>query len=116
MMTPYRINATLIRLRPQAGREAAGDYNTKSPRFYNGLESNMSLQCNIDSRGKRARLLSGIILMIVAVIVAGAWAWPRSSAMGWGVAAILALAGAFSIFEARAGWCALRAMGIKTRV
>jgi len=24
------------------------------------------------------------------------------------------LGGAFAIFEARAGWCALRAMGIKT--
>jgi len=76
----------------------------------------MSLQCNIDSRGKRARLLSGIILILIALIVSGVWAWPRHSAVGLAIALLFLIAGAFSIFEARAGWCALRAMGIRTRV
>jgi hypothetical protein len=76
----------------------------------------MSLQCNIDSRGKRARLVSGIILILIALIAAGIWAWPRHSAVGWAIALLFLIAGAFSIFEARAGWCALRAMGIRTRL
>ena len=76
----------------------------------------MGLQCNIDARGKRARLISGIILLIVALIVAGAWAWPARSAVGWVIALLFLLAGAFSIFESAAGWCALRAMGFKTRM
>jgi hypothetical protein len=80
------------------------------------LELNMALQCNIDSRGKRARLISGIVMLTMALIVAGAWAWPARSALGWAVAAVLLTVGAFTIFEARAGWCALRAMGFKTRV
>lgn len=76
----------------------------------------MGLQCNIDSRGKRARLISGIILVALALIAAVFWAWPARSAVGWAIALLLLIAGLFSIFEARAGWCALRAMGIKTRV
>jgi predicted Na+-dependent transporter len=76
----------------------------------------MALQCNIDSRGKRARLISGVVMLIIALIVAGAWAWPARSELGWAVAIVLLTVGAFTIFEAWAGWCALRAMGVKTRV
>jgi cyanate permease len=76
----------------------------------------MGLTCNIDARGKRARLISGIVQLAAALGVAGVWAWPSGSRVAWVVAAGLAVGGAFSVFEARAGWCALRAMGIKTRV
>jgi hypothetical protein len=116
MITPYRINATLIYPRPSHRACGSPDYNIKVARLYNGLEANMALQCNIDSRGKRARLVSGIVMVIVALILVGAWAWPSRSAVGWAIALFFILAGAFSIFEARAGWCALRAMGFKTRV
>ncbi|MEM7682624.1 MAG: hypothetical protein AAF288_11765 [Planctomycetota bacterium] len=74
------------------------------------------MQCNIDARGKRVRLLVGIGVLDLGVLlailaglgVAPGWAW-------WPAAGCLA-GGAFSIFEARAGWCAIRAMGFKTPV
>jgi hypothetical protein len=75
----------------------------------------MPLTCNIDSRGKRARFLYGLIILVLAV-VASAWAWHASGWGWWVVAGLLAGMGGFAIFEARAGWCALRAMGFKTRI
>jgi len=69
------------------------------------------MQCNIDAKGKSVRLISGIIVSLVAVIMlvlcatsvlTGNWAW-------------ITAMGAFQIFEARAGWCIVRAMGFKTR-
>jgi hypothetical protein len=74
----------------------------------------MALQCNIDSRGRVARLVYGIVMMAAAVVIAFAWAIPSGSVWAWVVTASLAVAGAFGIFEARAGWCAVRAMGFKT--
>ena len=76
----------------------------------------MGLQCNIDAKGKRVRLINGIILLVLALAVAGFWAWPSKLFFAWGLAAFLFLAGSFVVFEARAGWCALRAMGIRTKV
>ncbi len=73
------------------------------------------MQCNIDSRGKAARLIWGIVCVLVGVVLivlgalqvlAGWWLWA--------LAAVFVLGGAFAIFEARKGWCAVRAMGIKT--
>jgi hypothetical protein len=75
----------------------------------------MALACNIDSRGKRARLINGIVLLTVGIVL-GAWGWRGGSAWLWIVAGVLGFSGAFSIFEARAGWCAIRAMGFKTPV
>jgi hypothetical protein len=74
------------------------------------------MQCNIDSRGKRMRLVSGLVEIASALVLAAAWAWPSRSPLAWIVVILLLLGGAFSIFEAWAGWCALRAMGIKTRI
>ena len=73
------------------------------------------MQCNIDAKGKAVRLIWGMVMLaaaavlaglILAKIVPGGWVWV-------GVAG-LALMGAFGIYEARAGWCAVRAMGFKT--
>ena len=75
------------------------------------------MQCNIDARGKAARLRIGIIesalalaVLAVAAItqVGGSWLWIAGG--------LLAAGGAFSIFEARAGWCVVRAMGFRTRI
>lgn len=80
-----------------------------------GLESRM--QCNIDARGKRVRLVSGLIAAMIGAIltlsaavglVQGVWPWVA------GAAAVLV--GAFQIFEGWCGWCALRAMGFRTKV
>ena len=75
----------------------------------------MVLACNIDARGKRVRLFIGLLLLGAAILV-GILAAVRPFPFRWIVAAALGLGGAFSLFEARAGWCAMRAMGFKTRV
>ena len=74
----------------------------------------MALTCNIDSRGKRARFIYGILMILLGVLLAAFWAWPQGQTWKWIVAAACVAGGAFSVFEARAGWCAIRAMGIKT--
>jgi hypothetical protein len=75
----------------------------------------MALVCNINARGKRTRLIIGLLLLLAAIL-AGIWGWWKGPAIFLIFAAVLALAGGFSVFEAAAGWCAVRAMGFKTRV
>lgn len=73
------------------------------------------MQCNIDARGKRGRLLSGLASLAAAAVVA---ALIRLKVIpgGWMWAAVTCAAGcgAFGLFEARHGWCAMRAMGFRT--
>jgi hypothetical protein len=76
----------------------------------------MGLTCNIDARGKRMRFINGIILLLIGLAIALFWAWPGGLFVAWIIAAFCVLGGAFCVFEARAGWCALRAMGIKTKI
>ncbi len=74
------------------------------------------MQCNIDARGKRARLLVGlgflfaavVLGVLVALTVLPVW-------VGW-IALGAGLGGGFAVFEARHGWCAVRAMGFKTPI
>ena len=72
--------------------------------------------CNIDARGKRLRLLIGLASVAVGVALLLLWALPARSLAGLIVSAACLLAGGFAIYEARAGWCALRAMGVRTPV
>ncbi len=74
------------------------------------------MQCNIDARGRTVRRRGGLLCLVLgtfAVVAAfsGAPRWPSL-----GVAVFLVLSGLFQLYESRKGWCALRAMGIKTRV
>ena len=72
------------------------------------------MQCNIDNRGRVARIITGLL---TAVIGAGLIAaWPMGSAAPWGlwVGIGTILGGAFAIFEGVKGWCVVRAMGFKT--
>jgi hypothetical protein len=75
----------------------------------------MQLKCNIDSRGKRARLVSGLIMVVIAIFM-GWWGWSAHLRLVCAIAVVLGCVGLFSIFEARAGWCALRAMRFKTPI
>ena len=73
------------------------------------------MQCNIGAKGKAARLKLGIMavigsLMLTGLILAGVF----SGTLWWFAAGCVAFGGAFSIWEARAGWCIVRAIGIKT--
>ena len=74
------------------------------------------MQCNIDARGKAVRLINGIIGVVVGLVLLFAWALRTGSVAAWVVTGVFLLAGTFSIFEARAGWCVVRAMGFKTRI
>jgi hypothetical protein len=75
----------------------------------------MKLQCNLDSRGKAFRLTAGAL--IAAGGLAAVWLWtPAGGWVSWAVSASALVVGGFMIFEGRTGWCALRAMGMRTRI
>jgi membrane-bound ClpP family serine protease len=61
---------------------------------------------NIDNKGRTARGGMALILFLAAGCLV-----PFS----WILAALFAVAGLFTLFEALKGWCAVRACGIKTR-
>jgi uncharacterized membrane protein len=73
----------------------------------------MNMTCNIDPRGRKIRFVGGILfdgcgaaLLVWGLLTVG---------VGLSVAGVvLSLVGGFMIFEAARGWCALRALGIKT--
>ena len=73
------------------------------------------LQCNIDARGKVVRLVGGIMtlcagLVLCALVLSGVLV----SSWWWLFVGLLAGVGPLGIFEGRAGWCVIRAMGFKT--
>ena len=73
------------------------------------------MECNIDARGKAARLVGGIAGVMFGLAVAVLLALDVVSGFAASsVAAGSLFGGAFAIFEARAGWCIVRAMGIRT--
>jgi hypothetical protein len=73
------------------------------------------MQCNIDAQGKKLRLIGGLVCLaagLAFLVSAGFRLGPFWPLAGPGLG--LLAGGAFQVFEARAGWCALRAMGITT--
>jgi hypothetical protein len=81
-----------------------------------GKVARMSLTCNIDARGKAVRLRIGIVGLAVGIAMLLGWALPTGGTLPWVIAATTLAGAALSIFEARAGWCVLRAMGFHTRI
>jgi len=76
-----------------------------------------NMQCNIGAKGKAARLKMGILAVVFATVLAIlVIAGVLSSNLWWYPVAAITFGGAFSIFEARAGWCVIRAMGFKTPI
>jgi hypothetical protein len=76
----------------------------------------MSLTCNIDARGKAARLGIGIAGLAAGMVMLVGWALPFGGSLPWISTLAVFLGGAFAVLEARAGWCVLRAMGFRTRI
>lgn len=71
------------------------------------------MQCNIDARGKAVRLIMGIIFAVVGILIMALGGGSAGSV----IAGLCCLGGgAFMIFEGAAGWCAVRAMGFKTKL
>lgn len=78
----------------------------------------MTLVCNIDAKGKAIRLIGGLLAILAGLIgyfVVDQGVLPIPETLGHVGVALVLLSGAFSIFEARSGWCVVRAMGFKTR-
>jgi len=72
-------------------------------------------ECNIDAQGQAARLAGGLASLGAALVLALLLiSQTVSFSFGWYAVAGAALGGAFAIYEARAGWCVVRAMGFKT--
>ena len=71
------------------------------------------MECNIEARGKAVRLIMGILFALAGIlmlVLGGGAAWSL-------IAGLCCLAGGtFMIFEGAAGWCAVRAMGFKTKL
>jgi hypothetical protein len=76
----------------------------------------MKLSCNIDRQGRRVRRLGGLVMLLIGAVLLAVWAVPAGGACAWTGSVVLLAAGAFCVFESQTGWCAVRAMGFKTRV
>ncbi len=78
----------------------------------------MAFECNIDAKGKTIRFIGGISALLggaVGYYILEGEYLPIPETLGQlGVVAAV-IGGVFSIFEARAGWCIVRALGFKTR-
>ena len=73
------------------------------------------MECNIDQKGRLARLYTGIAAIVFGIVVALlTFIGVAPTMFGWLTVAGSIFGGAFAIFEARKGWCIVRAVGIKT--
>ena len=73
------------------------------------------MECNIDQKGRLARLYTGIIAIVFGIAIALlTYLSIIPASLGWLAAGSSLFGGAFAIFEARKGWCVVRAIGIKT--
>jgi len=74
------------------------------------------LTCNIDRTGRKVRLVVGAVLESTGLMLGVIWylgTVPQE--MIWPAAGLWA-GGTFMIIEGAIGWCALRALGVKTPV
>ena len=77
----------------------------------------MAFECNIDARGKAARFRMGMLGIVggsalgLATLIG-----ILPTTIGYMMAASSIGGGAFAMWEARMGWCVVRALGINTRL
>jgi|TARA_B100001113_G_scaffold239334_1_gene196776 uncharacterized membrane protein len=75
----------------------------------------MDRACNIDAKGRVVRFLTGILAILAGFVLAILIAQGTLSSETYGlVVAGSIVGGAFAMWEAREGWCVVRALGIKT--
>ena len=72
--------------------------------------------CNIDQRGKTMRLVVGALVEAIGLLLAALWVLEWTPAWTAWPALAIWLAGIFVLFEAVVGWCAIRALGVKTPI
>ncbi len=77
----------------------------------------MAFTCNIDQRGMRFRSRMGTIVLGIGLFIGASFLLiDINQSFLWLLPAGLIAGGAFSIFESRIGWCAVRALGIRTKI
>tara|TARA_B100001173_G_scaffold255592_1_gene227461 strand:- start:2333 stop:2566 length:234 start_codon:yes stop_codon:yes gene_type:complete len=75
----------------------------------------MDRACNIDAKGRVVRFFTGILAILGGFIMAILIAQGILSSETYGIiVAGSVVGGAFAMWEAREGWCVVRALGIKT--
>ncbi|HJM13436.1 MAG TPA: hypothetical protein QF641_02975 [Candidatus Thalassarchaeaceae archaeon] len=75
----------------------------------------MAFECNIDARGRAFRLRIGILVVVFGLVIATVFfAIDNIPKLAWLIPLAIVAGGAFSIFEARIGWCVVRAFGFRT--
>lgn len=73
------------------------------------------MECNIGAAGKVARLKLGIASVLGGLALAGlTLSGLLEGTIWWLGAAGAVFGGSFAIWEARVGWCVVRAMGFRT--
>ena len=72
--------------------------------------------CNIDRSGRLVRLGVGIAALAGALVLLFAWALRGGGLIAWAGVAIFAMLGVLGIYQAYFGWCAARAIGLKTKI
>ena len=79
------------------------------------ITTHMAMECNIDSRGRVVRFITGIFAILAGFILAILVSQGILTSESYIFVIIGSiLGGAFAMWEARAGWCVVRAMGFKT--
>ena len=74
------------------------------------------MQCNIDARGKAVRFVVGAVFEAAGILMlALAFAGVVQSRIAIGAAIAAMFAGLFMVWQGYTGWCAIRAMGFRTR-
>ncbi len=73
-----------------------------------------AMACNIDAKGKAIRLIGGVITCAVAALLAILTALEVLPEWGWWAVLGTLAGGLFQVYEGWSGWCALRAIGVKT--
>ena len=73
------------------------------------------MQCNIDRRGRRVRLLIGAVVEIAGFGLLAWWFLGGPPWMIWPSVACI-ITGDFAMLEGALGWCAIRAMGFRTPI
>ena len=74
------------------------------------------MKVNLDSRGKKFRIFVGANLEGIGLLLLVLWYVGTLPAWAAIVGATLAVAGLTMVFEGVVGWCAIRAMGLKTSI
>ena len=75
----------------------------------------MSRVCNIDAKGRAVRFVTGVFAVLGGFIMALLITQNILPSEAYWIPVIGSIAGGmFAMWEARAGWCVVRAIGIRT--